>query len=119
MLTTNFHESLDDALARRISARVAFPMPGPQERTRLWYSLLPERAPRAADIDWAKLGERFELSGGHIRNAVLRAAFDAAEVGGALDMAGLWRGAVETTRELGRLVTREMATPPSPGGARR
>jgi hypothetical protein len=39
---------------------------------------MPSRAP-VGKIDYARLGKTFELSGGHIKNAILRAAYIAAQ----------------------------------------
>ena len=36
--------------------------------------LIPEAAPLAPDVNFEELGSRFELSGGHIKSAVFRAA---------------------------------------------
>jgi len=112
ILTTNFIESLDEALQRRIAVKVKFPMPTASERARLWRGMIPEAAPTEPDIDWKALGDRFELAGGHIKNAVMRAAFAAAEAGQPIGIAALWRGGAATLRELGRLVTADMASPP-------
>lgn len=112
ILTTNFIDSLDDALQRRIAVKVRFPMPEAEERARLWRGFLPAEAPLAPHIDWSLLGERFELAGGHIKNAVMRAAFGAAETQRPIDLDKLWAGAVMVSRELGKLITADMAEPP-------
>ena len=41
--------------------------------------MIPRDAPVAANIDFELLAERFVMSGGHIRNAVLPSAFLAAD----------------------------------------
>ena len=41
VLTSNFGRSIDEAFARRLTARINFPSPGPTERARLWQSLIP------------------------------------------------------------------------------
>ena len=71
--------------------------------------MLPEAAPLAADIaesDWSALGEDFELSGGSIKNAALRAAFYAAEAEkpGDITFDHLWDAATAETRDLGKLI---------------
>ena len=78
ILTTNLVEELDPAFERRLPFRVAFPLPDARARTAIWRTLLPADAPLGADVDVARLGRAFELSGGAIRNAVLAAALDAA-----------------------------------------
>ena len=54
-------------------------MPEAEERAEIWQHVIPPDAPRSEEIDYIDLGERYEMSGGHIRNAVLRAAFKSAQ----------------------------------------
>lgn len=54
-------------------------MPDSSERADLWRAMLPTNAPVAADIDVDDLARRYVMSGGYIRNAVLRAALVAAD----------------------------------------
>ena len=104
VLTTNLLKGIDDAFLRRIRFKVAFDAPESDARAALWERLLPPRAPRADDIDFAVLGREFEMSGGHIRNAVLRAAFTAATGRGAIGHAELFEAGLAEAREMGRLV---------------
>jgi hypothetical protein len=54
-------------------------MPGEAERAQIWrVQLHPVRTPLAADVDFEALGRHYEVSGGDIRNAVLKAALAAA-----------------------------------------
>ncbi len=83
ILTTNFEASIDEAFKRRIRFWVTFPFPDAKQRTALWRSMLPPDAPldpEIPDSEWEALGEEFELSGGSIKNAALRAAFYAAQI---------------------------------------
>lgn len=57
-------------------------VPDEAARAELWERMIPAEAPRAREIDFAHLGRRYELSGGFIRNIVLRAAFYARREGG-------------------------------------
>jgi ATP-dependent Zn protease len=58
---------------------VLFEMPGPAERALIWrVQLHPSLTPLASDVDFDALGTRYEVSGGDIRNAVLKAALAAA-----------------------------------------
>ena len=50
----------------------------PLERKRLWDSMLTNRAILDPKLDTEDLAYEFELAGGHIKNAVLRAAYRAA-----------------------------------------
>jgi len=78
ILTTNRSDDMDSAFERRIGVRVAFPMPDAEARLRIWQMHVPKSAPLANDVDLAALAEQFPFAGGHIRNAVLRAAAGAA-----------------------------------------
>jgi SpoVK/Ycf46/Vps4 family AAA+-type ATPase len=84
ILATNLETTIDQAFKRRIAYWVNIPFPKPPDRERIWRTLIPSRAP-VADIDYARLGRTFELSGGHIKNAILRAAYSAAQNGVPLD----------------------------------
>ena len=54
-------------------------MPGPVEREQIWrVQMHPSRTPLANDVDFRSLAERYAVSGGDIRNAVLKAALAAA-----------------------------------------
>jgi SpoVK/Ycf46/Vps4 family AAA+-type ATPase len=103
VLATNMRGNIDDAFLRRLDAVVEFPFPTPEYRQRLWELLLPAQAPRADDIDLHFLAERFELSGGGIRNAALAAAVLAAEDGMPIGMEQLVRGVAMEYSKLGRL----------------
>ncbi len=77
ILTTNFRQNLDPAFLRRLRFVVEFPKPDPGAREEIWRKCLPADAPVGADVDVRFLARRFELTGGHIRQITLRAAFTA------------------------------------------
>jgi len=104
ILTTNLDAAMDEAFRRRIKFRIAFQMPDANQRTLLWQSMIPSAAPLAADVAFAELGRRFELAGGGIKNAVLRAAFYAAEDRSPISFEHLTRAARAEAEEMGRLV---------------
>jgi hypothetical protein len=60
-------------------------------------------APLAPDLNFASLARRYELSGGSIRNAALRAAFLAADQESAITMAHLERAARLEYEALGKI----------------
>jgi AAA+ superfamily predicted ATPase len=103
ILTTNFKQSIDEAFLRRLRFRVHFPKPEEDERMALWRTLIPPTAEISPDIDFARIAERFDFSGGHIRNAVVRAAFIAASEGSPIKQEHLERGAKREYEELGRI----------------
>ncbi len=60
-----------------------FKMPGVDEREQIWrVQMHPTLTPLAADVNFRALAERYEASGGDIRNAVLKAAMAAASESG-------------------------------------
>jgi len=78
ILATNLETSIDQAFKRRIAYHIVVPFPKAVDRERIWRTLMPSRAP-VGKIDYARLGKTFDLSGGHIKNAILRAAYIAAQ----------------------------------------
>jgi hypothetical protein len=103
ILATNMRGNIDDAFLRRMDAVVEFPFPAAEHRLRLWELLLPPEAPRGDDVELDFLAERFELSGGGIRNAAIAAAVLAAQDGVAIGMEQLVRGVAMEYAKLGRL----------------
>ena len=104
ILTTNFPTALDEAFRRRIAMRVSFPKPKVEERQRLWDSMLTNRAILDPKVDTEDLAYEFELAGGHIKNAVLRAAFIAATRGCLIDQELLMIAGRIELKEQGLLV---------------
>jgi hypothetical protein len=104
ILTTNLESSLDEAFRRRMRFTVKFPEPDADMREALWRSMLPEGASVSDDVDWGELAELFEVPGGSIKNAVLRAAFLAAADASPLDMDHFVRAATAECAALGKLV---------------
>lgn len=96
ILATNVPQALDEALDRRILVKVHFAPPDREARAQIWRKHLPSQAPIAADVEVDALADRFEMSGGYIKNAVLMALADAVHTGGdrpELTMAMLERAA--------------------------
>ncbi len=73
LFTTNRLGTLDEAVNRRLALKLAFDMPSLEERSKIWERMMPSKAPLADDIDWTRLAI-IEITGGYIKNAVLRAA---------------------------------------------
>jgi SpoVK/Ycf46/Vps4 family AAA+-type ATPase len=79
IFATNLAVNFDPAFERRIRTHVRFEMPGVDEREQIWkVQLHPLKTPLAADVNFRVLAERYEVSGGDIKNAVLKAATMAA-----------------------------------------
>jgi hypothetical protein len=105
ILTTNLDGSIDPAFKRRLSLRLCFPFPDEELRKRLWAAHVPPGAPTARDFNFDELARRFPLSGGYIRNSVLRAAYLAAQERRPLAHEHFLRAIALEYRELGKLAT--------------
>lgn len=77
ILTTNMKKALDSAFMRRFRFVVNFSFPGVAERERIWRNVFPPDTP-TDELDYQRLAESFDLSGGSINNIALNAAFLAA-----------------------------------------
>ncbi len=102
ILATNLRQNLDDAFLRRLSVIVDFPFPDQAQRLAIWRVLFPAAAPLAADVDFAALARSVTLSGGHLRNIALAAAYRAADAGSAISQAHLWAAVRREYQKLGR-----------------
>jgi SpoVK/Ycf46/Vps4 family AAA+-type ATPase len=79
IFATNLAANFDPAFERRIRTHVLFEMPGVDQREQIWrVQLHPTLTPLANDVDFRVLAEKHDVSGGDIRNAVLKAALAAA-----------------------------------------
>lgn len=74
ILITNMWGLLDSALERRIAIKLKFDKPDKEMRKRIWRKLIPKNLPLNPDVDIDLLAERFELTGGEIKNVILNAA---------------------------------------------
>jgi AAA+ superfamily predicted ATPase len=104
ILTTNREIVIDEAFERRILLKLKFEMPKAEERTRIWQAFFTEKAPLSEDVNFVELGKRFELSGGEIKNVVLKAVSECAYRGEKITMAVLVHYAIE---ELGTSVRKK------------
>jgi AAA+ superfamily predicted ATPase len=86
ILTTNLRQNLDPAFLRRLRFIVEFPRPDVQARAAIWKSCLPPAAHRVSDEEIGDLARRIDLTGGHIRQITLRAAFLAADRGEQIEL---------------------------------
>jgi predicted nucleic acid-binding protein len=103
ILTTNHDAAIDEGFRRRLSTHVRFPIPEVEERRRLWRALLPDAAP-TANLELSRLAEQFVMTGGYIRNAVLRAAFLAADEDAPITNSHLTRAARLEYEAMGKVV---------------
>jgi SpoVK/Ycf46/Vps4 family AAA+-type ATPase len=103
VLTTNLKKSIDAAFERRFAFKVSFPVPDKEERRRIWLHLLPETIPTAEAVDYEFLST-IELTGGEIKNAIMRGAYRAAHEGKLIDLDHLIAAARKEASAAGRLV---------------
>ncbi len=107
ILTSNGRGRFDDAFSRRFDAIVAFPFPGPEERRELWLTHL--GAGHGVTSTQLNLLAAFaELTGGQIRNGVLRGAVDAAQDGKSIQYRHLLSGIASEYRKLSRQLPNEL-----------
>src|SRR5688572_12437267 len=79
IFATNLAVNFDPAFERRIRTHVLFEMPGVDEREQIWkVQIHPSKTPLADNVNFRGLAERYPVSGGDIKNAVLKAATMAA-----------------------------------------
>jgi hypothetical protein len=79
ILATNMKSALDPAFLRRLRFVVNFPYPGLAERKAIWEKVFPAKTPTEG-LDFDRLA-RLNVTGGHIHNIALNAAFLAAQAG--------------------------------------
>lgn len=77
IMATNMPQQMDEAFMRRLALTVFFPLPDQAQRLEIWKRLWPAGMPRAADVDLERLSLH-KLTGGHIKNILLAAAYLAA-----------------------------------------
>jgi AAA+ superfamily predicted ATPase len=102
ILTTNLRSNLDDAFVRRLQFIIEFPLPNERDRLEIWQKVLPAQTP-CANLDLEAIARRFELSGAHIRNIALAAAFMAASEESVVTMNHLIRATQREYQKMGKL----------------
>src|SRR5262249_43302519 len=100
VLATNLRANLDEAFVRRLAFVVHFPFPDEGSRRRIWEGIWPPAVPLAPDVDLSSLARDLKLSGGHIRNVALAAAFLASADGGVVSATHLLQA---VRREFGKM----------------
>lgn len=82
ILASNLKGNMDEAFARRFQSMVYFPMPGPEERLRLWRGAFSKKTPLESAVDLDALAREYEVTGGAIINVVRYASLMALRRGG-------------------------------------
>jgi SpoVK/Ycf46/Vps4 family AAA+-type ATPase len=73
VFTSNMDSLLDEAMERRITLKVRFEVPKPEERASIWKHHIPPKVKLAEGVNFDMLGAMYEFSGGYIKNAVVNA----------------------------------------------
>ena len=101
LLTSNSQARFDAAFARRLDYVIEFPAPGPAERRAIWKSHLGDHT--AIDqTELNRLAALVDVTGGHIRNAVLTAAVRARHEQRPIAFADIVEGVETELRKVGR-----------------
>lgn len=75
IFATNLASNFDPAFERRIRTHILFEMPDAPARENIWrVQLHARKTPLADDVDFKTLSEKYDVAGGDIKNAVLKAA---------------------------------------------
>jgi hypothetical protein len=102
ILATNRKSALDGAFVRRLRFIIDFPFPDAAHRLRIWQGVFPPQAElKCIDFVWLS---RLEISGGHIRNIALAAAFLAASEGASISMLHVMRAARREYTKMDRII---------------
>lgn len=104
IVTTNLLGNIDEAFIRRFAFVVHFPFPTAEYRRKIWRNVFPTEVPLSKTIDFEYLGNRFELSGGNIKNIALNAAFLAASHDRDVSMRDILRSVANEISKTGKSV---------------
>ena len=75
IFATNLAQNFDPAFERRIRTHILFEMPDAAARENIWrVQLHARKTPLGDDVDFKTLAEKYDVAGGDIKNAVLKAA---------------------------------------------
>src|SRR5262245_36351405 len=102
ILTTNLRQNPDAAFLRRLRFIIDFPRPDVEARERIWRRCLPEKSHTLDAAAFRQLARKIELTGGHVRQITLRAAFVAAADNKSIELAHIAYAANAELAKLGR-----------------
>jgi AAA+ superfamily predicted ATPase len=105
VLATNLRKNMDEAFVRRLHVTIEFPMPGLDDRRRIWAQIWPPPTPIDPALDLEALARDVQVSGGAIRNIALTGAFMAAADGGVVTMQHLLHATRREYKKMGKVLT--------------
>lgn len=100
ILTTNLRQNLDPAFLRRLRFVIDFPRPDAEAREKIWRRCLPDKSHNLSEAALRHLARKVDMTGGHIRQITLRAAFLAAAADSLIGMPHIIQA---TSAELSKL----------------
>ncbi len=74
ILASNFKNNIDDAFLRRFHNIIHFPIPGTNERYKLWTQSIPNSLKVHADINWKDIADKYPITGAEIVNVIYYAS---------------------------------------------
>jgi hypothetical protein len=101
ILTTNMKQGLDPAFLRRLRFIIDFPRPDAEARERIWRQCLPEGSHALTNAALRQLARKIDVTGGHLRQITLRAAFLAAAAGSLITLEHVVQAAKAELAKLG------------------
>lgn len=105
LLASNLKGNIDEAFARRFQSMIYFPLPGVDERLRLWHKAFAHTGRLAPEVDLGRIAREFELSGGAISNVLRSASLTALRRGaGLVGHQDLEQGIRRELRKEGRIL---------------
>jgi hypothetical protein len=104
ILATNLKSNLDEAFARRFQISIHFAPPDATQRERLWRESFGRHVPLSPAVDFRRIAEAYDLTGGQIINVVRHAAIMAAKHGTPVQPAALDAGCRRELQAVGRTV---------------
>ena len=87
--------------------KLSFSTPDERQRALIWQRFIPEEAPIANNLDFEYLARELELSGGGIKNAVVRAAYLALHANSLINMDHLLEAGYRELASSGKLVRQD------------
>jgi SpoVK/Ycf46/Vps4 family AAA+-type ATPase len=81
ILATNLKANLDEAFSRRFQSMIYFPIPGPEQRLKLWQQSFSDKTVLDEGFDLSEIAEKYELAGGAIINITRYASLMALKSG--------------------------------------
>lgn len=107
ILASNYIQNMDEAFKRRIPFLIEFPFPDAEQRKRIWEKVFPKQMEFEEEPDYDFLAGQFELSGSHIKNIALQAAFFAAEQEQGVKMEHIIQALAAEMKKTGRRISCE------------